>query len=53
MSTSGVTEVAAGYQHTCAIVSGALKCWGNNNAGQLGFEVPKALPIDIFNIFDF
>jgi alpha-tubulin suppressor-like RCC1 family protein len=33
---SGVTEVAAGQYHTCAIQNGALKCFGYNAFGQLG-----------------
>lgn len=32
----GVTEVSAGSQHTCAIVQGALQCWGSNRDGQIG-----------------
>jgi alpha-tubulin suppressor-like RCC1 family protein len=33
---SGVTLVAAGAAHTCAVKSGALYCWGaNSEAGQL------------------
>ena len=36
---SGVTvkEVAAGYRHTCALLSNdQLKCWGGGSRGQLG-----------------
>jgi alpha-tubulin suppressor-like RCC1 family protein len=33
---SGVTAISVGANHTCAIISGAAKCWGNNIFGRLG-----------------
>jgi alpha-tubulin suppressor-like RCC1 family protein len=32
----GVQKIAAGFEHTCAIQSGAAFCWGLNDRGQLG-----------------
>lgn len=36
LAGSNVTAIAAGAEHTCAIVAGAVKCWGSNQYGQLG-----------------
>jgi alpha-tubulin suppressor-like RCC1 family protein len=37
---SGVTDIAAGWRHTCAIQTGVIKCWGNNTNSQLGYGGP-------------
>jgi alpha-tubulin suppressor-like RCC1 family protein len=53
---SGVTAVAAGLNHACAIVCGGaaggrLVCWGRNDVGQLGLgdsvtaDQPLAMPV--------
>ena len=34
---SGIIAIAAGYSHTCAVMSGgALRCWGGSSKGQVG-----------------
>jgi alpha-tubulin suppressor-like RCC1 family protein len=36
--SADVVEIAAGDDHTCARLStGAIKCWGDNVSGQLGY----------------
>lgn len=34
--SANVTDIAAGANHSCAIVGGSVKCWGYNYYGQLG-----------------
>lgn len=36
LNGSVVSDVSAGYEHTCAIASGRAYCWGENVYGELG-----------------
>jgi alpha-tubulin suppressor-like RCC1 family protein len=49
----GVSDVAAGGLHTCARISGAVRCWGRNIDGELGngtSGAPSALPVIVKNV---
>ncbi|HQR18044.1 MAG TPA: DUF4214 domain-containing protein [Gemmatimonadales bacterium] len=45
----GVTALAAGYSHTCALLSGGVKCWGENSQGAVGdgTNLRREAPTDV------
>jgi len=45
--TGGTTDIASFMDHTCAVVSGTVMCWGENSEGQLGngSTTPSATPV--------
>ncbi len=52
----GVTGIALGMSHTCAIVNGLVKCWGRASSGQLGNDpvgndnFPPSTPVTVLGL---
>jgi alpha-tubulin suppressor-like RCC1 family protein len=47
-SGSGVTLIAAGAYHTCAVTAdGAAHCWGSNMSGNLGNATYTDSPVPV------
>ena len=46
---SGASKVTAGLAHTCAIVTGGPRCWGENASGQLGNQafITSTVPVSV------
>jgi alpha-tubulin suppressor-like RCC1 family protein len=45
----GATDIAAGAEHTCAVIARGVACWGTNVSGQLGdgTNVSRNRPTDV------
>ena len=44
---SGVIAIAAGENHTCALLNDGARCWGNGTDGQLGHGSEANSPVPV------
>ena len=51
---TGVQAITAGWDHTCAVLSGGgVQCWGSNDVGQLGngtYGIVNPVPVDVVSL---
>ena len=49
----GITKIADGWSHTCALMNGSMMCWGNNNNGQIGIgnTSTQTAPVNVGSFF--
>lgn len=50
---SGVTAIATGGNHTCAVTfDGSMKCWGSNTNGELGVgnTTNQTAPVEVSDL---
>ena len=55
LGLNGVTKIATGYNHSCAIMADrTVRCWGANTNGQLGDGTTQysTVPVQVQNIND-
>lgn len=52
--SSGVSDIALGGAHSCAVHNGAAKCWGYNGSGELGIGSAdtddNVTPLDVIGL---